>query len=139
MVEDVIGVVAGNFDVYHPGYVKMFAECASNCDRLLVLLHDDPTLERPDKCKPILSVSERRAMLMSIKGIHDVLVYQTEADLYDLLCELDPGIRFLGDDYIDKAFTGSDLDIPIHYLNRSHGWSTTKFKNLIYESIKTQK
>lgn len=130
-----IGVIAGNFDVIHPGYIKMFRECKKKCDTLIILLHSDPSIERPEKLKPILSVEERDELLMSIKYIDNVFVYDTEADLIHLLRILSPNIRFLGDDYKGKDFTGKDLKIPIHYLDRSHGWSTTKFKRLIAKSI----
>ena len=128
------GVIAGNFDVMHPGYIKMFKECAENCDCLIVLLHSDPSIERPHKLKPILSSDDRKEMLESIKYIDDVIRYTYEEQLYDLLKVGEFDIRFLGDDYKGKPFTGDDLKIPIHYLNRDHGWSTTKFKQLIAES-----
>jgi glycerol-3-phosphate cytidylyltransferase len=131
-----IGVIAGNFDVIHPGYIKMFKECKNNCECLIVLLHKDPSFERPEKLKPILSVNERREMLYSLKYIDEVLAYDTENMLCDFLKELNPSVRFLGDDYIGKSFTGDNLDIQIHYLNRDHGWSTTKYKQLIADSLK---
>ena len=130
-----MGVIAGNFDVIHPGYIKMFKECKAHCDIFVTLLHSDPSIERPEKIKPILSVTERDEMLMSIKYVDNVFVYDTEADLLHLLNILQPSVRFLGDDYKGKNFTGSALKIPIHYLDRSHGWSTTKFKKLIAKSI----
>ena len=128
-------MVAGNFDVIHPGYIKMFKESKENCDTLLVLLHTDPTIERPEKIKPILSIQERGEILMSIKYIDGIYTYDTESDLLELLKFLNPSVRFLGDDYKDRSFTGDELDIPIHYLDRSHGWSTTKYKKLISETI----
>jgi glycerol-3-phosphate cytidylyltransferase len=129
------GVIAGNFDVIHPGYIKMFKECKDNCDEFIILLHSDPSIERPHKLKPILSVEERDEMLMSIKYIDNVFTYTYERELLELLKIVNPQVRFLGDDYKDKPFTGDDLKIPIHYLNRDHGWSTTKFKKLIAQSI----
>lgn len=129
------GVICGNFDVIHPGYIKMFKECAANCDCLVVLLHTDPSIERPHKLKPILSVEERKEMLMELKSVCDVISYTYEESLLELLKIGEFDIRFLGDDYIDKPFTGDHLKIPIHYLNRDHGWSTTKFKNLIAKTI----
>jgi glycerol-3-phosphate cytidylyltransferase len=131
-----IGVIAGNFDVIHPGYIHMFNECKKYCNYLIVLLHEDPTNERPEKLKPILSVEERLLILYSLKQVNLVMTYKTEAELYDILDEMNPDVRFLGDDYIGKPFTGNDLDIPIHYLNRDHGWSTTKYKQLIANSLK---
>lgn len=128
------GVIAGNFDVMHPGYIKMFKECKENCDVLIILLHSDPSIERPHKLKPVLTLSERKEMLMSLKYVDDIISYTYEEQLYDLLKMGEFGVRFLGDDYKGKPFTGDNLKIPIHYLNRDHGWSTTKFKKLIAES-----
>jgi len=132
-----LGVIAGNFDVIHPGYIAMFNECKKNCDYLTILLHKDPSIERPEKLKPILSVEERTEMLMSLRMVDDVMPYTTESMLHHFLEELKPDVRFLGDDYIGKPFTGDDIEIPIHYLNRDHGWSTTKYKTLIAQSLKS--
>lgn len=133
-----IGVIAGNFDVLHPGYIKMFKEAGRNCDQLFVMLQTDPTIERPDKLKPILSVEERMEMLYTLSDVYYVIPYTTEAELYLYLKENKEtiSVRFLGDDYKDKPFTGDDLNIKIHYLNRDHGWSTSKFKQLISDSLK---
>ena len=129
------GVICGNFDVIHPGYIAMFKEMSENCDWLTVLLHTDPSIERPHKLKPILSVEDRTKVLMGIKGVKEVIPYTLEDELYQILKEERFTIRFLGDDYRDKPFTGVDLNAWVHYLNRDHGWSTTKFKKLIAESI----
>ena len=123
------GVIAGNFDVIHPGYIAMFKECKANCDEFLVLLHSDPSIERPEKIKPILSVQERDEMLMSIKYIDNVFVYDTEADLVNLLGLIKPNIRFLGDDYKGKKYTGDHLGIPVHYLDRYTGGQQQNLKN----------
>jgi|TARA_Y100000996_G_scaffold324253_1_gene260255 glycerol-3-phosphate cytidylyltransferase len=130
-----IGVIAGNFDVIHPGYIHMFNECKNNCDTLLLLLHEDPSIERPEKIKPTLSLDERKMILSSLEQIDRIVSYRTESDLYEILIKEKIDIRFLGDDYKDKSFTGDDLDISIYYLDRSHGWSTTKFKKLISETL----
>ena len=130
-----VGVIAGNFDVIHPGYIFMLNECQKHCDILLLLLHDDLSIERPGKIKPILRLEERDMVLSSLKQIDQIITYQTESDLYKILKKTKIDIRFLGDDYKDKPFTGDDLEIPIHYLDRSHGWSTTKFKKLIADTV----
>ena len=126
--------MAGNFDVIHPGYVEMFKEMDKYCDCLVVLLHTDPSIERPHKLKPILSVEERVELLKLIRPVKDIIRYTYEKQLYDLLKLGEFNLRFLGDDYIGKQYTGDNLNIPVHYLNRDHGWSTTKFKKLIAES-----
>ena len=133
------GVIAGNFDVIHPGYIKTFKECKENCDHFTILLHTDPTIERPNKLKPILSVDERIEILSSIKFIDDIKVYTYEKELIKLLKDNKFNVRFLGDDYIGKTFTGIELNIDIHYLSRDHGWSTTKFKKQIAETLETKK
>ena len=129
------GIIAGNFDVIHPGYIKMFKECKSYCKQFIVLLHTDPSIERPHKLKPILTKEERTEILTSIRFINGIAYYTYEKELVDLLKRLSPDIRFLGDDYRGKTYTGFELDIPIHYLNRDHGWSTTKFKKLIADTL----
>ena len=133
------GVIAGNFDVIHPGYIKLFKEGKENCDYFTILLHSDPTIERPNKLKPILSVEERIEVLYSIKYIDQIKVYTYENELIELLKNEEFNVRFLGNDYINKDFTGKNLNIPIHYISRNHGWSTTKFKKLITESFKSRK
>ncbi len=129
------GVIAGAFDIIHPGYIKMFKEAKQHCDSLIILLHTDPTIERPEKLKAILSVEDRKEILESIKYVDGVFRYTYEEQLYDLLKMSEFDIRFLGDDYKDESFTGDNLRILIHYLNRDHGWSSTKFKKLISQSI----
>lgn len=129
------GVIAGAFDIYHPGYVKAFKKAKEKCDCLVVLLHTDPTIERPDKLKPILTVDERKEMLRSIRYVDDVVKYTYEEQLLDLLRLGEFDIRFLGDDYLNKPFTGDNLDIHTYFLNREHGWSATKYKELIYKEL----
>ena len=133
------GVIAGNFDLIHPGYVKTFKECKENCDHFTILLHSDPTIERPNKLKPILNIDERIEVLSSIKYIDEIQVYTYEKELIEILKNGDFTIRFLGNDYLDRDFTGSHLNIPIHYISRDHGWSTTKFKNEINKSFQSKK
>ena len=130
------GIIAGNFDIIHPGYILLFNECKENCDYLILLLHEDPSIERPEKLKPILSLDERILILSSLKQIDEIVPYKLESDLLNLIQNMNIDIRFLGDDYINKEFTGKNLNIPIHFMNRSHGWSTTKYKQLISDTIK---
>ena len=131
-----IGIIAGNFDVIHPGYIFLFNECKENCDHLILFLHEDPSIERPEKLKPVLSLKEIILILSSLRQIDEIIPYKSESDLLSLIKNMNIDVRFLGDDYINKAFTGKELNIPIHYLNRSHGWSTTKYKKLLSKTIK---
>lgn len=125
------GLIAGAFDVIHPGYIATFKEATEKCDYLIVALHKDPSHERPLKMKPVLTVEEREDILLSLVYVNEVRVYETEEDLYNLLKNADIDIRFLGEDYQDKGYTGDSLGIPVHFCSRSHGWSTTRFKNLL--------
>ena len=128
-------MIAGNFDVIHPGYIFLFNECKENCDHLILFLHEDPSIERPEKLKPVLSLKERILILSSLHQIDEIIPYKLESDLLSLIKNMNIHVRFLGDDYINKAFTGKELNIPIHYLDRSHGWSTTKYKKLLSKTI----
>jgi glycerol-3-phosphate cytidylyltransferase len=127
------GFIAGAFDLIHPGYVQMLKQAKQCCDFLIIGLHEDPEVNR--KLKPVLSLDERMEILYSIRYIDQVVPYKGEEGLLELLKDLDPTVRFLGDDYRDKSITGDHLAIPIYYLDRSHGWSTTKFKTLIHDQI----
>lgn len=130
-----IGIITGNFDIIHPGYVKLFKELQESCSNPFILLHGDPSIERPHKLKPILSVDERIEIIEPYFLYPFFLIYNTEAELLTLLKSLRPDIRLLGDDYIDKPYTGDGLGIPVKWVNRDHGWSTTKFKQKIADSI----
>ena len=130
------GFIAGNFDLLHPGYIKLFKECRAHCDHFTVLLHTDPSIERPHKFKPILSVDERIEQLESNRYIDAIQVYTYEKDLEELIAKNDFQLRFLGTDYRGKSYTGDQFDIPVHYLSRDHGWSTTKLKEMIINNLK---
>ena len=124
------GVVAGAFDLIHPGYCKLFKFCKDNCTHLTVFLHDDPSTER-HKMKPVHSLEERTEILKSIRYIDEVIPYKDE---YELSIKLELGyfdVRFLGDDYRDKKFTADYLPIKVIYTDRSHGYSTTDLKKKV--------
>ena len=130
-----IGIITGAYDIIHPGYVKLFEEFNNVCEYQFVFLHEDPTIERPEKLKPILSVDERIDIISPYLDTCFFMTYNTEQELLQLIESLRPDIRLMGDDYQGKRFTGDDLGIPIHWINRSHGWSTTKYKKLIAGTI----
>ena len=133
------GLIAGNFDVIHPGYVRYFKDAKDHCDHLIIALHEDPTIERPNKSKPILSKEERTEILLAIKYIDEVVYYNTEEELWELLSKIRPQVRILGSDYRGKKFTGDDLGIPVHFHKRAHNWSTTRFKDLITDQVLKQR
>ena len=126
-----IGFTAGNFDLLHPGYIYTFEEAKRHCDYFMVFLQRDPSETRFTKYKPVVPLYERYKTLMSIKYVDEVVTYQTEEDLIQLMEFYKPDVRILGDDYIGKRFTGDHLPIKVIYTTRSHNWSTTKIKDLI--------
>jgi len=130
-MEQIIGFTAGNFDLIHPGYIYTFEEAKRHCDYFMVFLQRDPSETRFTKYKPVIPLYERYKTLMAIKYVDEVVTYQTEDELIKLIEFYNPHIRILGDDYIGKRFTGDYLPLEIIYTTRSHGWSTTKLKNMI--------
>ena len=127
------GIIAGNFDVMHPGYIRMFKEAKEHCNHLTVALHEDPSMARPNKLKPVQTVEDRKEILHAIKYVDDVVVYQAEETFHHYL--KDYHIRFLGTDYMDGSYTGKDLSIEIVWLSRNHDYSSTKLKTQIYNTI----
>ena len=135
-IPKVRGIVAGAFDLIHPGYIKLFEECKRHCTHLTIALHEDPSLARPNKLKPVQTVEERKEILKAVRYIDDIIVYQSEDTFLSHLDSGNYNIRFLGDDYNDGSYTGKDIDISIVFVDRSHEYSTTKLKNKICESLK---
>jgi len=127
------GIVAGAFDLIHPGYVRMFKYAKEHCNHLTIALHENPTMARPYKLKPVQSLEDRKEILRSIKYVDDIIVYQSEVTYLSYLEDYD--IRFLGDDYSDGSYTGKGLGIPIVWIPRDHGYSTTKLKVSITNSV----
>jgi glycerol-3-phosphate cytidylyltransferase len=132
-----IGVTASCFDLMHAGHVLLLKEAKNMVDLLVVFLQTDPTVDRPSKNKPILSMEERRILVEGCKYVDHIFEYTTEAELLQGLIDLQPDMRFLGDDYVGKQFTGCELNIPVHFHNRSvHGWSTSALRKKICEEGK---
>ena len=128
------GIVAGAFDVIHPGYIRMFKDAKKHCNHLTIALHEDPSMARPHKLKPIQTVEERKEILRAIKYVDDVVVYQAEDTFLSYLKDYE--IRFLGTDYMDGSYTGRDIAIDVVWLNREHDYSSTKLKTDIYNTVR---
>lgn len=126
-----IGVVASAFDLLHCGHCLMLKEAKSLCDKLVAGLHTDPTLDRPQKNKPIQSLEERRILLESIKYIDEIFLYNTEAELDSTLSEIRPDIRIVGSDWIGKKLTGQQHCKSIYYHKRDHNWSTSELRKRV--------
>ena len=134
-------LIAGCFDIIHPGYIRMFQDAKMVCDHLIIALQSDPTIDRPEsKNPPIYSVEERLLIISSIKYVDEVIQYSTEKDFYNLLKTLKEknslDVRILGSDYMHKTFTGDDLEIPVYFHDRDHDWSVSKVRQYILETTK---
>lgn len=136
-----VGFTAGAFDLCHAGHMLMFEEAKEQCEYLVVALQSDPSLDRPTKNKPIMSLKERMIILKGIKYIDEIVVYDTEADLRKLLSENTLGIdvRILGVEYKGKKYTGDDLPMPVYFNTRDHGFSTTELRERVYEAEKLKR
>ena len=129
-----IGFTCSCFDLFHAGHIMMLKESKSICDYLIVGLQTDPTIDRPEKNRPIQSVVERFIQLESCKYVDEVVVYATEKDLLDILYSYPINIRVVGEEYRDKDFTGKNLEhIEMYYNSRKHSFSTTELRGRVIE------
>jgi len=131
-----IGFTCSTFDLLHAGHIGMLREAKANCDVLIVGLQSDPTIDRPDtKNKPIQTMVERYAQLNALKFVDEIVPYQTEQDLMDILELFQLDVRFLGDEYKEKEFTGKDVcrkrGIELHFNKRDHRFSTTDLRKRV--------
>lgn len=130
------GIVAGAFDLMHPGYTRMFSFAKQHCNYLTVALHVDPTTERDWKLAPVQSVEDRKEILLALRDVDQVITYESEDEFLDMLDSGEYHLRFLGDDYNDGSYSGVGIGLPIVWIpRREHHYSTTRLKNLIYQSI----
>ena len=128
----IIGFTCSCFDLLHAGHILMLKDAKKQCDFLIVGLQTDPTINRPkSKNKPIQSIEERKIQLEAIKYIDKIIIYNTEEELYELLKKTNPDVRILGSDYINKSFTGDDLDIKIYFHERKHNYSSSILREKI--------
>ena len=134
-----VGVVFSSFDLFHAGHVAMLAEAKNHCDYLIAALQTDPTIDRPDsKNPPIQTIVERQIQVSTNRNVDEVVVYQTEKDLEDLLLILPVDVRILGVEYKDKDFTGKDIclkrGIEIVYNGRDHSFSSSSLRKRVAEA-----
>lgn len=136
-----IGFTCSCFDLFHAGHVMMLKEAKEQCDYLIVGLQTDPTLDRPEKNRPIQSVFERFVQLDACKYVDEVVVYATEKELVDILLSYPINVRILGDEYRNKPFTGNNIDMEFYFNTRRHSFSTTELRQRVVdaENIKLYK
>ena len=140
----IIGITFSTFDLLHAGHIAMLAEAKNHCDYLIAGLQTDPTIDRPDtKNKPVQSIVERQIQLSTNRNVDEVVVYQTEKDLEDILLTLPIDVRILGIEYADKDFTGKqickDRGIECIFNKRDHSFSSSSLRKRVAESQKGSK
>ena len=132
-----IGFNCSSFDLFHAGHVTMLKMEKEMCDYLKVALQVDPTIDRPGaKNKPVQSVYERYVQLQACKYVDEILVYETEADLLNLIQTQTIHVRFLSEEYKDRDFTGKqyciDNGIELFFHLRRHQYSSTELRNRVH-------
>ena len=134
-----IGITFSTFDLLHAGHIAMLSEAKNHCDYLIAGLQTDPTIDRPDtKNHPVQSIVERQIQLSACRFVDEVVVYQTEQDLIDLLLILPVDVRILGVEYAEKDFTGReqciDRGIEIVFNGRDHSFSSSSLRKRVAEA-----
>lgn len=134
-----IGITFSTFDMLHAGHIAMLAEAKNHCDYLIAGLQTDPTIDRPDtKNKPVQSIVERQIQLAACRYVDEVVVYQTEQDLIDLLLILPLDVRVLGIEYEEKEFTGKSegwsRGIEHIFNGRDHSFSSSSLRKRVVEA-----
>jgi glycerol-3-phosphate cytidylyltransferase len=139
-----IGIVFSTFDLLHAGHIAMLAEVKNHCDYLIAGLQTDPTIDRPDtKNPPVQSIVERQITLSATRYVDEIVVYQTEKDLEDILLTLPIDVRILGIEYANKEFTGRDIcndrGIQIVFNSRDHSFSSSSLRKRVAEAERNKK
>lgn len=129
-----IGFTCGAWDLLHAGHVVMLKQARQNCDHLIVGLQTDPSIDRQEKNQPVQSVYERFVQVSALRDVDEVVPYDTEQSLIDLLESTSIDVRFIGEDYKDKSFTGDYLPIKIFYTNRKHSFSSSGLRKRVTQS-----
>lgn len=136
-----VGFVASSFDLLHAGHIMMLREAKSRCDHLIAALQTDPTIDRPEKNKPVQTIVERYIQLSAVKYVDEIVVYTTEQDLEDILEMYPIDIRILGEEYRDKDFTGREIckrrGIQLYFNKREHRFSSSDLRKRVAGSEKS--
>lgn len=135
-----IGFTCSTFDLLHSGHIAMLREAKEQCDYLICGLQTNPNMDRKEKNSPIQTVVERQVQLSAVKYVDEIIVYETEKDLEDILEMFHIDVRILGEEYRDKDFTGKDIckrrGIQLHFNKRDHRFSSSSLRKLVAEKQK---
>jgi len=138
-----IGFTASTFDLLHAGHVAMLREAKTQCDYLICGLQVDPSIDRLEKNKPIQSLVERYVQLSGVKYVDEIVCYQTEEDLKDILEMFDINVKIMGEEYRNKDFTGKDIckkrGIQLYFNKRDHRFSSSDLRSRVFLSEKAKR
>ena len=134
-----IGITFSTFDLFHAGHIAMLSEARNHCDYLIAALQTDPTIDRPDsKNPPVQSILERQIQVSACRFVDEIVVYQTEKDVEDILLTLPIDVRILGVEYENKDFTGKqicyDRDIELVFNSRDHSFSSSNLRERVWQA-----
>ena len=133
-----IGITFSQFDMLHAGHIAMLSEARNHCDYLIAGLQNNAKWDRPEKNEPIQSIVERQIQLAATRYVDEIVVYNTEKDLEDLLLILPVDVRILGVEYADKEFTGKQIcisrGIEIVHNGRDHSFSSSSLRKRVAEA-----
>ena len=129
-----VGFTCSTFDLFHAGHVMMLQEARTQCDYLIVGLQTDPTIDRPEKNKPVQTLLERFIQVKACKYVDESVPYSTEKELMDILRSFPIDVRIVGEEYRDKQFTGCNLPIGVYFNSRQHSFSTTELRQRVLQA-----
>ncbi len=138
-----IGITCSTFDLLHAGHIIMLEECKKYCDYLICALQVDPSVDRPEKNKPIQSLVERYIQLDAVQYVDKIIPYNNEEELKTIFSSLDIDVRIIGEEYKDQNFTAKDIcmkrNIRFVYNKRDHDFSTSSLRKRIYDQESTKR
>lgn len=129
-----VGFTCSTFDLFHAGHVMMLREAKEQCEYLIVGLQTDPTIDRPEKNKPVQGVFERFVQLNACVHVDEIIPYATEKELRDMLLSFKIDVRILGEEYRDKQFTGHDIPMEFYFNQRRHSFSTSELRQRVLQA-----
>ncbi len=133
-----VGFTCSAFDMLHSGHIQMLRDASEQCDYLICGLQTNPSVDRPEKNRPIQTVVERYTQLKAVQYVNEIIPYATEEDLKDILSMYHIDVRILGDEYREKDFTGKEIckrrDIALYFNKRDHRFSSSELRRRVSES-----
>ena len=133
------GITFGAFDLFHAGHVLMFEEAKTVCEHLIVCIQTDPSIDRENKNSPVQSIVERQIQVSGCRYVDEVLIYDFEKDVLDILNTKEWDIRNIGEEYKDQYFTGKELSQDkCHYNKREHNFSSSELRQRVADHHKNK-